>query len=325
MHSESPDPDDRRLDTSRVHPPRDSDLVPCSCGCGTLLGRNRWGRQRQFVLGHQMAKRSTAEWRHIYQELLDSAPLCACGCGERVRPFCGSLATFISRRNHGYYRYLRGHDKRPSNWEVELTLDERQAILGTLLGDSSIGLPNRRSTNPRLTANHGFGQRAWIEHKALALRRLGVHLSEAPNPGYGSTHIRLATRCLPCLEPIRMLVAPRGTKRISYEWLEGLGSIGLAWWIGDDGSSAGRTFNLHTEGFSNEDVQLAAEWFEDRYGPVTVRSARGYRLLYVSAPARRQLLPLVEPHLPDSMQYKLRACRLRPTQRDAGRCLRPDR
>jgi hypothetical protein len=252
-------------------------------------------------------KRSREEWARIFERLLADAPPCACGCGEPVRPLCGSLDAFIRDRKRGYFRYRKGHDKRPPNWSVELTPTERQAVLGTLLGDSSIGLPNPRSLNPRLTANHSAEQRAWVEHKAALLGRLGVKVHEETNRGYGRMHVRMATRCLPCLEPIRRLVAPGGRKLVTWEWLEAIGPIGLAWWICDDGGSSGRGFLLHTEGYARAEVDLIAAWFAETYGPVSVGKKRPS--LYVSREARRAFLPLIEAHVPASMTYKLRACR----------------
>lgn len=249
----------------------------------------------------------------MYLALVADAPPCACGCGKPVRPRATDPDAFRRSGNRKYRLYRHGHDKRPSNWQHELSTPERQAILGTLLGDSSIHLPGNRSTNPRLVANHGVVQRQWAEHKAALLAPLNVRVTEAVNGGHGDRVVRMATSCLPCLEPIRRLVAPDGEKRPSRAWLDGLGGLGLAWWIGDDGSSGtGNSpgFHLHTEGFRRDDVELIADWFRDTYGSVTVGKVRPY--LYVSAAARRAFLPLVEPHLPACMAYKLKSCRLGP-------------
>jgi hypothetical protein len=258
-------------------------------------------------------KRSRARWEELHRELLANAPVCACGCERQVLLRSGdSVDTFIRQRGiRRYNRYLGGHQTRPVNWKVELDPDEREAILGTLLGDSSISTPPG-GKHPRLTAGHSGRQAQWAEHKAGVLARLGMKAREKPDARYtGGTKIALATPCLPCLEAIRVLVAPAGAKRITRGWLDSLGGLGLAWWIGDDGSSGGRSFTIATHGFPREDVELAAAWFRDTYGPVTVGSSRGHSWLYVSAAARRELLPLVEPHLPECMQYKLQAFRTR--------------
>lgn len=195
---------------------------------------------------------------------------------------------------------------------MELNQDERQAILGTLLGDSSISTPPG-GKHPRLICAHSGRQAQWAEHKAALLARLGMKAIQQPDARYtGGTKIAMATPCLPCLDAIRVLVAPGGVKRITREWLDGLGELGLAWWIGDDGSSnGGRSLTIATHGFPRDDVELAAEWFRATYGPVTVNSGRGHSWLYISAAARREILPIVEPHIPECMRYKLQACRTR--------------
>jgi len=289
--------------------------IPCACGCGALLGRNRWGRQQRWVLGHQSQarKRTREEWQILFAELRANAPLCACDCGEQVRLKVGdTVEQFIrSGGQRAYYQYAaNSHAHRAANWQLELTETEQQAILGTLLGDSSIGLPNGRSKHPRVTANHGGPQRDWVAHKAALLRRLDVRVNEAPNGGYGETHVRMATSCLPCLSPVLALVAPNGQKVITREWLDAIGGVGLSWWIGDDGGGHRGSLILHTEGFSRESIDTAAAWLSDTYGPCSVKpDGKGHDRIFVGAEARRALLPLVEPHLPPSLQYKLDACR----------------
>lgn len=246
-----------------------------------------------------------------------NAPPCGCGCGQRVRLRAGTLDAFIHtyKGDRSYYRFVQGHDQRSAAWHHDLTPAERQAVLGTLLGDCSIGYPNPDSTAPRLHFNHGGPQRAWAEHKAGVLSALCPVVREAECGGYGTRTVSVHTACLPCLRPVYDLTHRGGRKRITREWLDGIGDIGLAWWVGDDGSAPGNGFLLHTEGYPEEDVRLAADWFRENVGPTSVYNPRGYFVLAPLAPARRRILELVGAHLPDCMQYKLRSCRLRPKRR----------
>jgi hypothetical protein len=60
-----------------------------------------------------------------------------CGCGEQVSLRYKNFESFVKNRGYKKYRkFVYGHDKRPSNWNLKLSIDERQAIMGTLLGDS---------------------------------------------------------------------------------------------------------------------------------------------------------------------------------------------
>lgn len=229
-------------------------------------------------------------------------PRVPCRCG------CGRLPTLDADGRPR--RFVRGHHRRSSAWGLVLASHEREAILGTLLGDSSIAYPNPHSVAPRLYFNHGGPQRGWAAHKASFLRRLLPRTRESVCGGYGETTISVATSCLPCLEPIHGLVVRDGRKRISREWLDGLGSVGLAWWIGDDGSaSGGNSLILHTEGYPEEDVQIAADWFGERYGPARISRSKGkYFFLYIGTEARRAIYPTVGGHMPDCMGYKMRGC-----------------
>lgn len=291
----------------------------CVCGCGESAGVNRWGRPLKYISGHKpVAKRTRGEWERVYAELLTNAPLCECGCGERVQLRAGSLDSFIDvyMGDRSYSRFVYGHDKRPAEWAHELTIEERQAVLGTLLGDCSIGYPNARSGNPRLHFNHGGPQRVWAEHKARVLSALSPVVAVGASAGYGATTVSVHTRCLPCLRPVHELVYRDGRKRLSREWLDAIGEIGLAWWLCDDGSAPGNGLIFHTEGYPEEDVRLAAEWFRDTYGPTSVYCHRErYHVVAPLAPARRAILRAVERHVPDCMQYKLRSCRLNPKRR----------
>lgn len=315
MHGESFVHDQRGVDESGGHHAGES-VVTCKCGCGTVLHKNKWGRQQVCVPGHQqtMRARSHAQWREEYESLLENAPLCACGCGERTCPKYGdSLEQFIrSKGTRAFYKYIQGHDRRAESWNAVMDEGERRAILGTLLGDSSILYPHKGSTAPRVCFNHGGPQAAWAEHKANRLARLGCKITRKKNGGYGSITVSGATGCVANLEAVYQLCIKDGRKSVSREWLDQIGDIGLAWWICDDGSSCGRSLYLHTEGFSLAENEIICQWFRDRYGATKIHtSKRGHHWIYLSASAQRKILPVIEPHFPACMQYKLassRAC-----------------
>ena len=289
MHSESPDILGTGMDT---------------CGPDTDRGR-----------GLDNGPRKRAErWAKYRMEEDGKVHLCKCGCGIPVK----KLQKFSSQ----YRDFAQGHDRRSPAWNYRLSEQERQAILGTLLGDSSIVFPNRGSNAPRIVCNHGIRQEGWCRHKAAFLSNLLPSISVHPNGGYGDTIISMATKCSESLVDVYESVCFGGEKRISDKWLDGIGAIGLAWWIGDDGSSGtGSSLTLHTEGYRFDDIDIIASWIGRNYGPVTVAtSKKRYRNIYIKAEARRSILPVVERHLPEFMQYKLRACRKHPKKRQ-DRCI----
>jgi len=311
MHGKSPDTDAAWLAVCGQAATDRSGLVPCACGCGALLGKSKWGRQYKFSKGHR-PRRDRADWARIYNKLLQQRVPCACGCGENVPLAYGkSLEQFMLHRgDQKRQRYILGHRCRPTEYANRLTVSERQAVLGTLLGDAHIGYPNSRSRNPRLSTNHGGPQEAWARYKAEKLRRLGIHVDLRPNGGFGTTTVRCVSRCLPALRAIHTLVHPSdATKRITRAWLDQIGLEGLAWWICDDGSTSDTTgtMRLHTEGYDRESVLCAQAWFVEKYGPVSLAAGRtcGWSL-YLSRECRDAIRG-VGKYIPECMAYKLQA------------------
>jgi hypothetical protein len=311
MHGQSSTVHTERLGGGRQVIAVGQDSFPCQCGCGASLGRGSRGKPRRFVLGHQVKRRSIEDWKSRWLSVRDSMPLCECGCGQKVAFTYGqTLDNFILHQGSlSHHRFILGHDKRPAQWSVELTNEERGAVLGTLLGDASIGYPHKGSQNPRLSFNHGGPQEAWARYKAGYLQRLGFHIAQAANRGFGTTTIRCHTRCLPALKEVLYLARPStGPKKITTELLDSLGGVGLAWWICDDGSASGEySMSLHTEGYDRESVECAAGWLDKKFGPVGISKGRtiGWTIR-LNRDCRDGMRELVSPHIPECMSYKLR-------------------
>ncbi len=209
-----------------------------------------------------------------------------------------------------YNQYVDGHLGCTTDQTLELTSLERQAILGTLLGDSSIGYPNPYSKSPRVYSTHGYVQKEWAEHKAAYLHRLNATTRVAKNDGWGDQSICTATACNPALIEIQSLVIKRKKKRVSREWLDGIGDIGLAWWLCDDGSVGNKSMFFHTEGFSKCQNELIAEWFCDNIGRATVcqnKRKRAY-LINIASWTQIEIGRRVSPYVPECMRYKLVPC-----------------
>lgn len=282
----------------------------CACGCGETVRPGRtfrhghWARTRPPI--------SEESKRERYQQFLDNAPLCQCGCNKRVgiKNAC-SLQSFMRFpvATPIYSRFRRGHGTRAIPFDTVLSPLVRQAILGTLLGDSSIGYPHSRSKAPRVYGNHSFEQREWARHKCTFLKSLGATSRVAINDGHGRLLLSWATKCSRCLVGIHDLVCGGGSKRISREWLDGIGSIGLAWWLCDDGSGACSTgnFSLHTEGFSEDEHEIIREWFLATYGDITFQhTRRGHTFCRIPATTQDTIWLSVKDYIPKCMQYKFR-------------------
>lgn len=275
----------------------------CVCGCG------RQPREGSlFAWGHKNGA-SDAAFDLAWKELHENSPVCQCGCGTNVRPAFSAKDKWISCGMPAQYnRFADGHKKCTTDQTLQLTTLERQAILGTLLGDTSIGYPHKNSRNPRLSSTHSDKQFSWAEHKANFLHRLKATTRIAVNDGHGDMSVRTVTACNPCLAPILDLVHWGGRKRVSREWLEGIGDIGLAWWICDDGSGSQKSLVLNTQAFSTKECLIITGWFCDTLGRATVCGIEGRHTIHISSWAQVEVGERVGRYVPNFMRYKLAAC-----------------
>lgn len=300
----------------------------CECGCGQELFRDARGRKRRFVLGHQVKKRSREQWDSIRIKMLESRPLCECGCGEHVRSrYAESLDTFIKHKGEtGFYRFISGHQFRQDSWHYTPTALQQQAIYGTLLGDSSIVYPNSASTAPRLEFTHGKVQKEWAEYKAMHLHGMGFTIRETANAGYGERSIVGLSTCSEFLKSVYDNVRTREGKVVTHGWLDRIGEIGLCWWLCDDGSQSGNGFNIHTEGFSDDEQVIIKEWFARNYGQVTIaNNAKGHKYIYVNAETMDKIYAAIKPHIPRPMRYKFLYRGLRAEAKRMGTRVRHNR
>jgi hypothetical protein len=307
------------------------DLIPCECGCGSLIARvGTDGRRRRFVRGHQFKGNTYASKTYDLSDMLAKVeplrPLCACGCGEKL-----AIPTFMQQKGYGVDGILshwRRHPYQPKhgNWRTRtenfisnlepLSVEILGLIYGTLLGDGAIVYPNQHSRFPRLAWTHGMAQQTWLEYKARRLSALCPKLRVATNQGYGKLSICCRTVCHPQLAEVFHVVRPnRAKKQVSMDWLNRITPEGLAWWYMDDGSlslspEGSPRIHFHTEGYSAEENQLLADWLTQLGYPVCsksyTRATRGKTYFYLAmgaTTARKWLSDLKQYAIP-TMDYK---------------------
>ena len=226
--------------------------------------------------------------------------------------------------------------------ERELSTDERSALLGTLLGDSSIVVaPSRRNRfhsaeTAAVVGSHtdtsGLAQykkaktRGFITIAAKPSRHKsrcepdGKVSKRRPARRYSTAMSAQVARLIP-------LVYNQACKRrVRKETLNILGPIGLAWWFMDDGgiqkSSRTRqgvmhkgrrrrdTIVLNTHGFPHSDVRIVAEWLRVKFGgTVCIRRDRRTPLPYgysvqLGVDTSVAFCNFIGEHVPPSMRYK---------------------
>jgi hypothetical protein len=321
------------MDKSEESKTRNADLIPCECGCGTLI--KKYGsdhRVRRFDQGHQFKGNQFGQKDYDLATILEQAeplrPFCACGCGEKLE-----VPKFMQKKGFGLqgiqsrwnkHPYQKGHGlwdlrtKKLTEQAQELSSEKLGLIYGTLLGDGSISYPNLHSRFPRLAWTHTDKQYDWIEYKAHQLSELRPKLQSRANQGYGNISIGCYTICHPQLRDVFNVVKPDGTtKTVSLNWLEKITSEGIVWWYLDDGSlrlspQGSPSIQFHTEGYSAEENALIADWLTQKGYCATVkkytrgRTGKTYDYISLRAESTRKFLDDFRTYSIPSMDYKFR-------------------
>jgi len=178
----------------------------------------------------------------------------------------------------------RGPRTLPTEWE--LTEDQIQLVIGSLLGDASGSTAAREGA---ISMEHSQGQKTFIDKKWELLRnwcndppRLAINKRDKrTGKEYFSYHFK--TRSHPCFTKLVKLFYPGGGKKVvPLEALERLNKKGLAWWFGDDGSLGQQQYLLCTECFERENLLLVQRWFKNKWDLNPTLTRQG-RLVFPSA------------------------------------------
>ena len=241
--------------------------------------------------------------------MADQAPLCACGCGQKVL-WCLHQKT--------YKKYRFNHHQRKAS--VTLTPQQQQIILGTMLGDGSASFVKNRQTgaktNARLRIRHSTKrQLEYAQWLHAALKPLSGELRIRENRGYGREVAEFNTLSHKfILEAANQVYRPQ--KSISRSILDRLDELGFAVWWMDDGS----TTSLATHAFTVPENQLIVDWLLDRWG-ITASIGLDKRVqkpfLTFRQPNVINMLRLVAPHVIQPLWYKFG--RFLPTLLSEGR------
>ena len=206
---------------------------------------------------------------------------------------------------------------------LSLTHIQKQCILGSLLGDASLGR-DPKNIMTRFRVSHSDKQRDYLFLKQDILRPfIRTEAKKFVNGGWGKFIWCMSTLCLPIFDNIWSLVY-RGTQKgkpcrlITRDILDQLDEIGLAFWFMDDGSMNCNTtkvgvvpsqFSFATHRYSYEEQIIMQQWFKERWDlDVTIeedKRGRGYYLNSVGGKiVCEKLLSLVQPYIHESLAYK---------------------
>ena len=198
-----------------------------------------------------------------------------------------------------------------------LSEQQRQVVLGSVMGDGSLSPNTQGRTGTRFRMGHGAAQTDYLDWKISLLGNI-AHSRTSNDKGA----VFADFTPLPELAELREAVYfGDGKKHLSWEYLKSLTPLALAVWYMDDGCFTVRSkgAQVRTEGGSGR-IEICVEamspgtrerlteHLRDTYGLdaelVTRGSARKYFIRFTTAASAR-FQELVAPYVHESMAYKL--------------------
>lgn len=197
----------------------------------------------------------------------------------------------------------------------------RQMLLGTLLGDGSMGWRGYKGHQypGKFYITHGSKQEAYCRHKADVLKDYVRTLPTIrKNGGWGDLSCVFSTVTSPAFEFLRSLCykpnlkTGRLMKWVTPEWAEQLDPVSLAYWYMDDGSISTEQawITLNTQSFTKECVRLLVKKLRTfnlnpEARPYRKNGAKQkYWVITLAAEDTRKFVEIVKPYMHESMLYK---------------------
>lgn len=219
-----------------------------------------------------------------------------------------TIKTFRTRgKNAGKFNITRYF----SQEEHQLSNLQEQMILGSLLGDMSLGNPDiNRNENSRLYVVHSIKQEEYFMNKVKMLGEfMGSYRLYEPTPDKRTREIyktwRGNSKAHKVFTDLYNLLYPNKIKTITKEYLDKINHpIALAYWFMDDGCNDG---TIATNSFSYEECILIKEWFKEKWGiECTLQANNSNFVIYISSKSRDLFDNLIKPYIIPSMNYKLK-------------------
>ena len=194
--------------------------------------------------------------------------------------------------------------------------DERSAILGTLLGDSSLAAsPLYRGREEEAPTIELYGshtdESGHAQMKVRALRgfiQLGrLQIYKTSGFGNGKPTRWYRTGMTSRLNEFYPLIWVNGKRRLLPEVIEQLGPIGWAWWFMDDGCrqnvQPGRRDMIHLAvcRYPRADQEMVLEYIREHFGPASLHAGS----YHFSATASAKFCEYVAPYVFPKQRYKL--------------------
>jgi Rad3-related DNA helicase len=205
--------------------------------------------------------------------------------------------------------------------QTEITDDQEQLVLGSLLGDACLDIVeskriSKRYVNKgirsRVRFRHGPKQYNYLMWKYKIMQPHAKTKPELkPSAGFTKSTASFGTTCN--FWDITKYTVINGIKTPHIEWLSRINEFGLAVWFMDDGSTSSDSARFHTEGFTLAENEVIVKWLHGSWNidaEVKETHKKGKVLYYIQLgrESTRLLMSLISKYIPHSMRYKLQKC-----------------
>jgi hypothetical protein len=199
----------------------------------------------------------------------------------------------------------------------ELTEEQREFIIGTMLGDGCLML-TRTNGNAWLSIKHSIKQLEYVEWKYKIMdgyvnAPIKMRTDKAFN-GKEYEKCEFITICHPVFTNYYNMFYDSGVKVVTNEIAESITPLALAVWFMDDGCGNVNSIEMCTESFTEPELKRLQKVLSDKFKLVTSLWFDGYRKGSNQKKFKIGILKrsvdtfsdIVKPYVIPSMMYKLR-------------------
>ena len=192
-----------------------------------------------------------------------------------------------------------------------LTVEQKNLILGTLLGDGSI---EKRWKNPRLRIDHSIAQKDYVFWKYNILKSVATRLPHIVNEldkrsGKLSTRWYFSTQAIPELDFFYQLFYRDRRKAITQSLFDHFTEpLSLAVWLMDDGYKRNDcdALRLSTDCFSYAEQEILQGCLDQNFGINSKIHRKGTTWnLYIPSTVMDRVRTILSPFIIPTMVYKL--------------------
>ncbi len=192
----------------------------------------------------------------------------------------------------------------------QISTIQREVLIGTLLGDDRLESRSKNGS-ARLRVHHAESQRDFLFWKYQVFQNLVTRkpwkvtwIGKQTGNQYSSWFFH--TKTLYALREVHQLFYSVGKKNVPLNIGKLLTPRALAVWFMDDGCMTPSSAILNTQCFSKTEQEILRSWFRSYLGIETSfnKDRLNYRLR-MNQKSARKLSDLIDPYVPECMQYKL--------------------